>query len=274
MKYLKKFDETNEGLTQGILLSILALSQLLPKYYGDKDVEYLMNSMKKQESKPSVFIENKIDSLRKYLVTEIDNGDYKYKKALKDSVNVIPIFQVDLSKIKDGSAEGGGCQILFNNVDMHKNVIFIDDKITNANVSATILHELYHFISKYEKLNNQKYLDQKAISDNKWLLDKLSFVATGVKFEQLDDVNKKGFKEFFNMFISRKSYLTEIQEFNVRLLEMKNWLIAKGKIKNISDNLNKKDLDFILVNKSDPKVGDFLEILPFVDFSKLFNYTL
>jgi hypothetical protein len=274
MKYLKNFDETNEGFTQGVLLSIIALSQLLPKYYNDKDVDYLMNSMKKQESKPSVFIENKIDSLRKYLETEIDNGDYKYKKALKDSVHVIPIYQIDLSKIKDGSAEGGGCQILFNNTEMNKNVIFIDDKVTNENVSVTILHELYHFISKYEKLNNLKYLDKKAISDDKYLLDKLSFIATSVKYEQLDDKNKKSIKNFFTMYIKEKSYLTSIEEFNVRLLEMKNWLIAKGKIKNISDNLKKKDLDYIIANKSNPKIGDFLEILPFIDFEKLFNYTL
>lgn len=269
MKYIKTKNEIKESFkTQAVLYSGFALMQFLPNYFADPDVDYLMNAMKKQESKPSLFIENKIDSLRKYLTKEIDNSNYKYKEELKDSINSIPIFTVDLSKIRGG--EASGCQILFNNKDMHKNVIFVDDNVPNEKVSTVILHELYHFISKIEKIDYFKYVDKSSITNNDVLLNKLSIILTNKKYNELSDNEKVNIKNLTNNFIKERPYLTANEEFIVRILEMKNWLISEGKITNISDELKKSDLRHIFMNRNKLNSANFMDILPFMNFNLLF----
>ncbi len=46
---------------------------------------------------------------------------------------------------------------------MEKNVIFIDNDVENSNITKTILHEMYHFIANYEKLDYTYIIDKKLL---------------------------------------------------------------------------------------------------------------
>lgn len=272
MNHLQTYENMNESFRKQALIygGLLLLMHFLPKFYTKSDARYLMSCMQQQKSKPSLFIENKVDSLRKYLNVEIDNSNFKYKKELKDSINIIPIFSADLSKVAGGHAVG--CQILFNNIDMHKNVIFVDDNITNESVSGTLLHEMYHFISEYEKLDYAEYLDKKAVSNENLFLNKVSLIYYGKKYDDIPtDGLKKDLKEISEMLYEDKKYLTSNEEISVRILEMKNWLIVQGKIKSVTDPLSRADLKCIMTKASIVKQNHFMEVLPFLNIFKLFN---
>ncbi len=102
------------------------------------------------------------------------------KKELKDSINKIPIYVADLSKVGSGSA--GGAQVVFSSNDMEKNVIFIDNDVENSNITKTILHEMYHFIANYEKLDYTYIIDKRTIDDKNIFLNKLSIIHTGIPY--------------------------------------------------------------------------------------------
>jgi len=284
MKYIKQYKGLNESKFNNVIygIGLFLIASNIAKMFSKSDTDYLYDCIKTQNTTPSVFVKNKVDSIKNYLYTEIDSSNYTHKQDLKDSIANIPIFIADLSKLSAG--ESNGCKLLLDKEDFKKNVIFIDTNIDKEDVAGTILHEIYHYIVDTEKINYLQYVDKRALTDKDYLLNKICIIYTGISYDkEIEEISKKTgvkkevsqagvalIKSIYNLTIKKQKYYTRNSEISVRLLELKHWLLSQKQIKSVTQELNRENLMYILDNQNDVP-NNFLVIFPYIDFNKLFN---
>ena len=282
MRYIKTYNEIEESKLSKFLWGagiIATIGLNLYKYFSKTDTEYLMEQMKKQESLPTLVIKNRIDSLKKTLIDEINlNPMYKDRDIMIDSIKSIPIYFVNLNRISD---KPSGVNIIFDNKDIKRCVIFIEknnkDGNDNLTISRNILHELYHFIVHFQKIDFTNIIDKKTLTDDKRLLEKVCLIYG--KFHTYDELKsskeiEKSMIKMQKLIKKEKDYLTSNDELSTRILNMRNFLKTKGLIKNTFDDLKESDLIYLVNNWTKDKTNEydhFMRILPFIQFDKLFT---
>ena len=298
MKYFR-YDEMSKNEKIKKLLLFIILFYILSHFGKEKSIEGIIYDLDnipnkkenliilkvKEDLVSDINLTKKIDSIRKIKIISI--------------INNIKFISVDKEELETISNEKEIMACYFRHYNKRSEevrfIIIDKDKLNSLGVNSVIIHELRHLvddvlyddIDKYsEFINIENILDKDIVlrtpKGEKKLKEKIDIYTKLLVRITINSTNDKKilskveneFKdELIKLFNDKRNndYITSPEEIYVRFHGLKKWMVKKGYLKDINDEITQDKIIKVLNDKSIIEEHnkynlDFFELLFYLDF--------